>query len=139
MPLMLTECNAGRFSLCDYVRWSAASPAKIFGLFPRKGVIQPGAEADLALIDLRREWAVDDARLQSHARITPWHGWRVQGLPVHTLVRGRFVMRDRTLVAATRGWGRSVHAVQNMPAPSLRNADQTMAAVVADGPAHRTA
>jgi dihydroorotase len=139
MPLMLTECNAGRFSLCDYVRWSAASPAKIFGLFPRKGVIQPGADADLGLIDLRREWTVDDARLQSHARVTPWHGRRMQGLPVHTLVRGRFVMRDRTLVAATRGWGRSVHAIQNMPAPSLRNADQTMAAVVADGPAHRTA
>jgi dihydroorotase len=130
MPLMLTECNAGRFSLCDYVRWSAASPAKIFGLFPRKGVIQPGADADLALIDLRREWTVDDAGLQSHARITPWHGRRVQGLPVHTLVRGSFVMRDRTLVSGSRGWGRSVHAIQRMPEPTVRNADQTIQAIV---------
>ena len=139
MPLMLTECNASRFSLCDYVRWSAASPAKIFGLFPRKGVIQPGADADLALVDLRREWTVDDARLQSRARITPWHGRRLQGLPVHTLVRGRFVMRDRTLVPDTRGLGRSVHSIQRMPEAAVRNTDQTMTAIVAGGPAGRAA
>jgi dihydroorotase len=138
MPLMLTECNAGRFSLCDYVRWSAAAPAKIFGLFPRKGVIQPGSDADLALIDLQREWAVDDARLQSRAKITPWHGRRVKGLPVHTLVRGRFVMRDRTLAPGTRGWGRSVHTIQRMPEPALRNAGETMSAIVA-GTTHRAA
>jgi len=46
---MLTEVNAGRFSICDYVKWSAANVAKIWGLYPRKGVIQPGADADIAL------------------------------------------------------------------------------------------
>ena len=56
MPLMLTEVNAGRMSICDYVRWSAANPAKIWGLYPRKGVIQAGTDADLALVDLEREW-----------------------------------------------------------------------------------
>jgi dihydroorotase len=54
----------------------------------------------------------------------------VKGLPIHTLVRGRFVMKDRTLVAGTRGWGRSVHAIQNMPPPRIRNADQTTQAIV---------
>src|SRR5471032_1044512 len=49
MPLMLTEVNAGRFSISDYVRWSAANPAKIWGLYPRKGVIQAGADADIAI------------------------------------------------------------------------------------------
>jgi dihydroorotase len=58
------------------------------------------------------------------------------GLPIHTLVRGRFVMRDRTLVATARGWGRSVHRIQEMPAPALRNTDQTMQAIVA-GPASK--
>ena len=56
MPLMLTEVNAGRMSICDYVRRSAANPAKIWGLYPRKGVIQAGADADLAIVDLGREW-----------------------------------------------------------------------------------
>ena len=130
MPLMLTEVNAGRMGICDYVRWSAANPAKIWGLFPRKGVIQAGAEADLALVDLGRAWTIDDAKLQSRSKITPWHGRAVRGLPVHTLVRGRFVMRERELIADTRGWGRSVHTIQHLPPAAPRNADQTMDAIV---------
>jgi dihydroorotase len=137
MPLMLTAVNAGRMSICDYVRLSAANPAKIWGLYPRKGAIQPGADADIAVVDLARAWTIDDAKLQSRSKITPWNGWRVKGLPIHTLVRGRFVMRDRTLIAATRGWGRSVHAIQHMPAPTVRNPDQTMEAVVHGGNAPR--
>ncbi len=130
MPLMLNEVNAGRFSMSDYVRWSAANVAKLWGLYPRKGVIQPGADADIAIIDLAREWTIDDAKLQSLSRITPFHGMRVKGLPLYTLVRGRFVMKDRQLIAGTRGWGRSVHAIQNMPLPKIQNADQTMQAIL---------
>jgi len=130
MPLMLTEVAAGRMSICDYVRKSAASPAKIWGLYPRKGAIQVGTEADIAVVDLGRRWTIDDAKLQSRSRITPWHGYAVTGLPLHTLVRGRFVMRDRTLVSETRGWGRSVHAIQQMPQPVPRNTDQTMDAIL---------
>jgi len=135
MPLMLSEANAGRFSICDYVRWSAANPAKTFGLFPSKGVIQPGSDADIAVLDLDREWTIDDAKLQSRSKITPWNGRRVKGLPVHTLVRGRFVMRDRILLVETRGWGRSVHTIQQMPAAAVRNADETMRAIV-QSPGH---
>ena len=130
MPLMLNEVNAGRFSISDYVRWSAANVAKIWGLYPRKGVIQPGADADIAIIDLAREWTIDDAKLQSLSRITPFHGRRVKGLPLHTLVRGRFVMKNRQLVPGARGWGRSVHTIQNMPRPEVQNADQTMQAIL---------
>src|SRR5580700_2775519 len=127
MPLMLTAVNAGRLSICDYVRLSAAAPAQIFGLYPRKGALQPGADADIAIVDLAHEWSIDDGKLQSRSKITPWNGWRVKGLPIHTLVRGRFVMRDRRLVPETRGWGRSVHAIQRMPPAHPRNKDQTMA------------
>jgi len=130
MPLMLTEVNAGRFSISDYVRWSAANVAKLWGLYPRKGVIQPGADADIAVVDLAREWSIDDAKLQSLSRITPFHGRRVKGLPLHTLVRGCFVMKDRQLVSGTRGWGRSVHAIQNMPPPQIQNSAQTMQAIL---------
>jgi dihydroorotase len=133
MPLMLTEVNAGRFSISDYVRWSAVNPAKIWGLYPHKGIIVPGANADIAVVDLAREWSIDDAKLQSLSKITPFHGRRVKGLPVHTLVRGRFVMKDRALMPGTRGWGRSVHAIQNLPPPRLRNTDQTMQAIVRGG------
>jgi len=131
MPLMLTAVNEGRMSICDYVRLCAAAPAQIFGLYPRKGAIQPGADADLAIVDLCRAWSIDDAALQSRSKISPWNGRRVTGLPIHTLVRGRFVMRERRLIADTRGWGRSVHPIQRMPKAAPRNSEQTMAAVVA--------
>jgi dihydroorotase len=130
MPLMLTEIHHGRFSICDYVRWSAANPAKVWGLYPRKGVIQPGADADLAIVDLARVGIVDDAKLQSRSKITPWNGRPLKGLPLHTLVRGRFVMRDRSLMTDTRGFGRSVHAIQQMPRPAPKNIEQTTEAIV---------
>jgi dihydroorotase len=119
------------------VRWSAANPAKIWGLYPRKGVIQPGADADIAVVDLAREWTIDDARLQSLSRISPFHGRKVQGLPIHTLVRGRFVMKHRVLQQDTRGWGRSVHVLQNLPPPRVLNAGETMQAIVRAGPGQK--
>jgi dihydroorotase len=137
MPMMLTEVAAGRYSVSDYVRWSAANPAKVWGLYPRKGVIQPGTDADIAVVDLDREWTIDDAKLQSLSRITPFHGQHVKGLPIHTLVRGRFVMKDRTLMNGTRGWGRSVHAIQQMPPAVPKNTDNTMAAIVQAGTSSR--
>jgi dihydroorotase len=133
MPLMLTEVNRGRMSICDYVRWSAASPAKVWGLYPCKGVLQVGSDADIAIVDLARTSVVEDAKLQSRSKITPWNGRPMKGLPIHTLVRGRWVMKDRTLVEGTQGWGRSVHAIQHMPRPRPNNVEHTMEAIVSYG------
>jgi dihydroorotase len=133
MPLMLTAVAQGRASICDYVRWSAANPAKIWGLYPRKGAIQAGADADVAVVDLARRWTIKDAELHSTAKISPWDGWKVQGLPLHTIVRGRFVVKDRVLQPGTQGWGRSVHTIQNMPVPKPVNLDQTTSAILSCG------
>jgi dihydroorotase len=138
MPLMLTEVNNGRMSICDYVRKSAFNPAKIWGLYPRKGAIAPGSDADIAIVDLGREHTIYDAALQSRSKISPWNGRRIKGLPLHTLVRGRFVMKDRKLVDGTRGFGRSVHAIQQMPAPAPRNTDLTMQAITGKAAARKT-
>jgi dihydroorotase len=139
MPLMLTEIIRGRASICDYVRWSAVNPAKIWGLYPRKGVLQVGADADIAIVDLKRSWTVRDAELHSTSKISPWDGRQVQGLPIHTIVRGRFVVKDRALQTGTRGWGRSVHTIQNMPKPVPLNTDQTTAAVLQKARGHASA
>ena len=136
MPLMLTEVNNGRLSLCDYVRLSSLNPAKIWGLYPRKGAIAPGADADLALVDLARDYTIADNELHSRSKISPWNGRRVKGLPLHTMVRGRFVMKDRALAEDASGWGRSVHTIQQMPAPAPLHTDQTMEAIVHRGNGH---
>lgn len=135
LSLMLTQVAEGKLSLEEYVRVSSYNPARAWGLYPYKGAIAPGADADLAIVDLSADGVIDQAKLHSRSRITTFHGMRFKGLPMHTLVRGRFVMRDRKLVTAAKGHGRSVRRIQRMPAPSPKNVDQTMAAVLTRSPA----
>jgi allantoinase len=130
MPLMLTEVNRGRASLMDYVRWSSVAPAKAWGLYGTKGVIAPGAHADIAFVDMARAGTLSQNKLQSISKISPWNGRSVQGYPLHTLLRGRFVMRDGRLVADAVGWGRSVKDIQKMPSPKPRNMAHYSSAIV---------
>ena len=129
MPLMLTQVRAGRLSLSDYVRLTSTKPAKAFGLYPAKGALLPGSDADITLVDLNREDTIAAAQFQSRSKITPFEGMKVTGVPMHTLVRGRFVMKDRQIVGETRGWGRSVRRIQRMLPPQPKNSDQTLVAV----------
>jgi dihydroorotase len=129
MPLMLTQVRSGRLLITDYVRLTSTKPAKAFGLYPAKGALLPGSDADITLVDLDRTHTIRAAELNSRSKITPFEGHSVTGLPIHTLVRGRFVMRDRKLVAATKGWGQPVNRIQRMPKPQPRNLDQSLAAV----------
>lgn len=126
MPIMLTEVNRGRMTISDYVRWSAVNPAKAWGLFPRKGILQPGADADIAIVDLDRDGVIDQAALHSRSKITPWHGRAIKGCPLDTIVRGRIVVREGRLVGEP-GWGQPVR--QSMPSPNPRNTDKTMRAI----------
>jgi len=134
MPLMLSEVAAGRISICDYVKWTAYNPANRWGLYPRKGTLQPGTEADIVVVDLNREEVIADEELHSRAKITPWDGRPVKGVPVHSLVRGQFVMRDRVLNEAARGTGRSVHTIQKMPPPAPKHIEETIAVQTGPGP-----
>lgn len=130
MPVMLTEVNRQRATLMDYVRWSAVAPARAWGLYGTKGVIATGAHADIAFVDMARTGVVSQNRLQSLSKISPWHGRAVQGYPVHTLLRGRFVMQHGKLVADAVGWGRTVKQIQAMPAPRPKNMQHYSSAIV---------
>lgn len=134
MPLMLTEVNRGRASLMDYVRWSSVNPAKAWGLYGTKGVIAPGAHADIAFVDMNRAGVLSQNKLQSISKISPWNGRAVRGYPLHTLLRGRFVMRDGRLVAEAAGWGRSVKSVQRMPVARPRNTEHYSSAILETPP-----
>lgn len=130
MPLMLSEVASGRLTLEHYVRLSAEAPARAFGLDGAKGRIEPGMHADIAAVDLDRREVIRAEALHSRGKVTPFAGREVRGVPVHTLVRGRFVQRDRKFVAEAAGWGRQVTDIQRMPAPMVRNAEHSMAAVL---------
>jgi dihydroorotase len=134
MPLMLTQVVAGRMTLNDYVRMTSTAPAQAFGLYPRKGALLPGSDADLVVIDMAREEMVDSGVLQSKGSSTPFHETKVTGVPIHTLVRGRFVMKDRVLQTEAMGHGLNVRRVQQMPTPRPLHTDTTTAAITAFKP-----
>jgi dihydropyrimidinase len=83
---------------------TATNAARIFGLYPRKGVIAPGSDADLVLIDP----AVDKTLTREDFHVSdysPWEGWRVSGWPVTTILRGK-VIADRGRLLGSAGDGR---------------------------------
>lgn len=127
MPLMLTEVNKGRMSINDYVRWAAVNPAKTWGLFPRKGVLQIGSDADIVVVDMNVDAVIDQAILHSKYKFTPWHGRRITGRPVHTILGGTLIAKDGALTGAPAG-GKEVQP--QMPPPHPHNIDKTIQAVV---------
>jgi dihydroorotase len=94
LPLLLDAVHAGRINWCDLVRLCAEAPARRFGLFPRKGSLRPGADADIVLVDPARREQIQADQQFSKAKATPFAGRQVTGWPVLTLLRGTVVMRD---------------------------------------------
>ena len=106
LPILFSEGVAkGRISAEQFVRLAAANPARLFGLYPRKGAIAPGADADLVLWDPNARVTITNALLQQAIDYTPYEGMTVTGWPVATLRRGEVVMRDGR-VQAEPGSGR---------------------------------
>ncbi|HUC61279.1 MAG TPA: allantoinase AllB [Alphaproteobacteria bacterium] len=130
MRLMLDRVNGNRLTLEEYVRMACTAPARAFGLYPRKGVLAPGSDADIAIVDLAREETILAEKLHSRSKVTPYHGRRVRGVPVMTLVRGRVVMKDGEVVGPA-GWGRRQRPA--MAPGQVRNPNTTMDAIVVPG------
>ncbi|MEM8664377.1 MAG: dihydroorotase family protein [Pseudomonadota bacterium] len=135
LPLLLSMVNDGLMPLSRYVAISSANPARAFGLYGRKGVIQPGADADIVLVDMKRREKLTAARLSSKGKVSPFEGMTVSAWPVATIVRGRPVMRDGA-ITAENGWGREV--VQAMPPAEPRNVDTHLATLTGTSPAPKS-
>ena len=112
LTLLLNAVNAGRLSLERIVQLVAERPAKLYRLWPRKGNLQPGGDADLVLIDMKATHTLSNQTMLSKAGWTPYDGLRVQGRPVATYVRGILVASDGKIVAKP-GTGRF------LPGPGL--------------------
>jgi dihydropyrimidinase len=99
----------GRISLQTFVAAFATNPARIFGLYPRKGTIAVGSDADLVLFDPARTERIDARRLHSRAGYDPFEGFDVTGVPVLTVARGEIVAREGRLLSSP---GRGQHLLR---------------------------
>jgi dihydropyrimidinase len=90
----------GRMSLERFAEVFSANPARLMGLYPRKGAIAPGSDADLAVWDpdVVRTIALED--LHHESDYSPWVGWEVRGWPAATILRGKVVVEDGTLLGS---------------------------------------
>jgi allantoinase len=109
VPLVLSEAVHRRGMALDaFARFSSTNTARILGLYPRKGTILPGSDADLALYDLDADWVVDPTAQQfSKNPWSPFEGRRVKGRLVRTIVRGRTIYAHDE-ISAKPGYGRFV-------------------------------
>lgn len=103
LALMLTAVSEDRIGLARLVELVAETPARLYGLYPRKGTIEAGADADLVLVDLRAEGTIRNEAMYSPNHLTPFDGRRVRGVPVLTVLRGRVVAEDGTVLGEPRG------------------------------------
>jgi dihydropyrimidinase len=100
MPMLYSEgVLAGRISLDQFVALTSGNAARIFGLYPRKGVIAVGSDADLVLWDPGDRRTIDGARMQSRADYSVYDGWQVQGWPRFVVRRGQIVLADGEITA----------------------------------------
>jgi len=109
LPVMLSEgVNKSRISLERLVEVCSFNPAKAFGLYPAKGVMQIGSDADFVIVDLHKKVKVTPEILHSASDYTLYDGWTMEGWPVMTILRGNIVMENGEIVASP-GTGQYVH------------------------------
>lgn len=99
LPLLLNGVNQGWLSLERLAAAASETPARIYGIYPRKGTLQPGSDADMVIIDLKEKRTIRDEDQTTACGWTPYHGLRVKGWPTTSIIRGRIVMEDDQILA----------------------------------------
>jgi dihydropyrimidinase/allantoinase len=114
VPIIISEgYNKGRLSLQKTVEVLSTNAAKQYGLYPKKGAMFIGSDADFSIIDLEKEWTLDAEKQVTLAKYNPMHGMKLKGKPVKTVVRGTLVydgsqegvlptLEDYSMVFATK-------------------------------------
>ena len=94
LPLMLRLVDEGALDYPGLVRACCEGPSRLFGIYPGKGALEVGSDADIVIVDPSKPFTIRNEDQQSKARLTPFDGWTATATPVLALLRGKIVMRD---------------------------------------------
>lgn len=99
LPILFSEgVSKGRISIERFVALTSTNPAKLYGLYPRKGTIAIGADADITLWDASRTDTIRQENLNHGSDYTPYEGMEITGWPVRTILRGRTIAIEGSIV-----------------------------------------
>lgn len=112
LPLMLNSVNQGKITLERCVDLLSTNIAKAFGIYPQKGTINIGSDADFVVVDMDEKFTVkrEENYSQSREIAKVFEGWELQGRPKYTIVRGKVVMKDGIVSEENKGWGKLVES-----------------------------
>lgn len=111
MRLMLNGVNQGKTSLNRVVETMSENPAKIYGLFPKKGIIQVGSDADIVILDMDKEEILSNDKVVSKCGWTPYDGKKIKGIPDLVMVRGQIVC-EKGKITGKPGMGKFIPRVK---------------------------
>lgn len=101
--LLYEGVRTGKLALQHFIDLIATTPARLFGLYPRKGTIAPGSDADLVIWNPERSMTISAAIQHQRVDYTPYEGMQVQGVPETVLLRGQTIVRDGEYVGGKGG------------------------------------
>jgi dihydroorotase (multifunctional complex type) len=106
-PLLLNEVSRGMISTKQLVEVCSSNVAKIFNIYPRKGALQVGSDADITIVDPKKTMTITAENLHTKSGWTPYEGVEVKGVPIFTIVRGNIVMEDGDILGKP-GYGQFI-------------------------------
>jgi len=113
LPLMLSEgVNKNRISISQLANLTSTNAAKIFGMYPAKGSLELNSDADITLIDLKKEQKVTSDLFGGFSDYVVYDGWKLKGWPVKTIVRGQTIAEDFQVIGKP-GYGKLVSRKTN--------------------------
>lgn len=108
MPLIFSEgVMKNRISINKFVEVCCTNPAKIFGMYPKKGTIQVGSDGDIVIIDPNIEKTIKVEDMHSNVDYTAYEGIKVQGYPTYTILRGEIIAKDNEFIGK-KGYGQFI-------------------------------
>ncbi len=102
VPIMLDYVNKKKLTIKQFVRYVSENPAKIFNI-KSKGFIKKGYEADLTIIDMDKVVKIDNNKIESKCKWSPFHGVEIKGFPVITIVNGEIKMKNGEIIGKPGG------------------------------------